>query len=819
MKNILDNKESKQSIVYAIILLLVVSIISLSTTNMGYETQAPNTLYWIDGDYGDAFNYSLSTMINGDYLYMSCHKPYPTGYIGGSLAIFDISTRSNPTLTGIARLNQRPRAGSVSNDGNYFYVSTDGGNAGNGTVTIVNCTDKANPVQMGSVSPLSSTHIEGAWYVDSLDIVFCADYDNDCVHSINVSDKNNPTVIDTVYGAGDRVHDIWANETVACTVSYGGDTFCTFDVSDPTNMGFLDSISIGANPAQVCGTDNPIIYATSIVGHSFSIINITDPSNINLEATESISATYGIDAVPDTSNSSVLYVTSMSGGYSKIHAYNIDDITNPTEITSITNTNDSYYEVACTSTWATENYIYSAVQYGNGLTTFRFGDEPTPEAENTFYYKGETFGVPSLYKPMHLWSFPTRPYLAHTSEGTWNITFFNISDGESAPVYVSTIHVDMYPRYGFVPTDNENFCFVGTWDTPNESSSIYVINVTDINNPSIYSIFNISGSACGGLKYVASSQTAFFAGGINGKLMAIDCSDFSNLVEISNISINAAHGLWVNDTRAVTLGYLGTSIQLFDISNTSNMVLLDTESQSYLAKSYDIAGTATTGVMCITSQDYGLSVWNISTDSFVYQWRNTYGQICANVILNPNETVVFVGVHQNSGLRPTTVYAYNLSNPASLTLLDSITDGDQGCNMNNTQVDGSAVRGNYYYISSFAYTIQDGGVTGFKFITSRNITEAEIQFVSINGDGNGTVIYTSTPIFNWTSIYNSTKYHLQISNNPSFTSLIVNLSDINEFSYPAEYDETDSIISFTLPNAYALATYDVYYCKVRGLNI
>ena len=366
---------------YVAIAISVFVFLSIICCYSNLQAQSPDTLYWIDGDYSPSFGGALSIKTVGDYLYMSCHTAY-------NYTIFDISTRSDPTLVGIVRTSQRPREASISLDGNYAFVSTDGANAGNGTVMIINCTDKTNPVEMSTISPLSSTHIEGAWYVDALDVVFCADYDNDCIHSIDVSDKNNPALLDTQTGSGDRVHAIWANETVACTVSYGSSTFVTYDVSNPSSMSVQQSIGMGANPAQVCGTDNPIIYASSIAGHSFSIFDITNPSSIVTKSTTSISATYGIDAIPDTSNASVLYVTSMSGGYSKIHAYNKDDLTNPTEITSITNTNTSYYEVACTSTWAVDNYIYSAVQYGQGLTTFRFGEElfdpPNPGEEITF---------------------------------------------------------------------------------------------------------------------------------------------------------------------------------------------------------------------------------------------------------------------------------------------------------------------------------------------------------------------------------------------------------------------------------------------------
>jgi len=92
------------------------------------------------------------------------------------------------------------------------------------------------------------------------------------------------------------------------------------------------------------------------------------------------------------------------------------------------------------------------------------------------------------------------------------------------------------------------------------------------------------------------------------------------------------------------------------------------------------------------------------------------------------------------------------------------------------------------------------------------------QFLSIDGGTNGTIVYKPTPVFNWTIVAGTSQYHLEISTTPTFGSLIVNLTDINEYNYPSNYNENNTRVSFTLPDANQLPVYDTYYCRVRALT-
>jgi len=89
------------------------------------------------------------------------------------------------------------------------------------------------------------------------------------------------------------------------------------------------------------------------------------------------------------------------------------------------------------------------------------------------------------------------------------------------------------------------------------------------------------------------------------------------------------------------------------------------------------------------------------------------------------------------------------------------------------------------------------------------------QFISVEGAGNKTTIYTSNPTINWSNSSGAIQYNLQISKTSDFSSLEYNISDINEYTYPSYFDENSTRVSFTLPPEYSLSL-GKYYIRVRA---
>ena len=94
--------------------------------------------------------------------------------------------------------------------------------------------------------------------------------------------------------------------------------------------------------------------------------------------------------------------------------------------------------------------------------------------------------------------------------------------------------------------------------------------------------------------------------------------------------------------------------------------------------------------------------------------------------------------------------------------------------------------------------------------------EEGIQFISINDYSNGTTIYDSKPTINWTVESNTSQYWLQISTEQDFSNVILNYTDINQYTYPINCDINTTRVSFTIPDE--LSSYGIYYMRVKSLS-
>lgn len=99
----------------------------------------------------------------------------------------------------------------------------------------------------------------------------------------------------------------------------------------------------------------------------------------------------------------------------------------------------------------------------------------------------------------------------------------------------------------------------------------------------------------------------------------------------------------------------------------------------------------------------------------------------------------------------------------------------------------------------------------FSLTTIKLITA---DFIDINDGVNGTGIFVNTPTFNWTRVSNASDYALQVANDSGFTDLVVNITNISSYNYPAYCTISATEVTFTLPSEYALTDYKIYYCRV-----
>ena len=92
-----------------------------------------------------------------------------------------------------------------------------------------------------------------------------------------------------------------------------------------------------------------------------------------------------------------------------------------------------------------------------------------------------------------------------------------------------------------------------------------------------------------------------------------------------------------------------------------------------------------------------------------------------------------------------------------------------------------------------------------------------LEFVEIDGGLNQTNVFDSNPTFNWTFLYNISKYQLQIANDSEFTDIFINITNINEYEFSSYYSEIqNTTVSFILPPGYSLPSYNRYYIRIRA---
>jgi len=348
----------------------------MKTTNTVGEA---NKFNWIEiyQNTTNAIDRVVSLTTSGNYLYVSAHRSY-------NFTIFDISDKYNIVERGyFTVVGSKPRECSISDDGNWAFLSTDvpPGSVG-GSLTIIDISDKDNPTQEGNIT-FGDAHIEGAYYVDDTDVCYLADYDNDVLRAIDVSDKANPVELDNI-AAGDQPHAVWANDTIACIVNYGDDELRVFNVEDPENIVQKDVISSGSgNPAQVTVHEGNNLCFVGNLGGSCNIFDISDPTDISQEASITSGIVQCVDALP-SNNGTQLFVTSIASGSPYLATHYVYDITSPSSpvlSNSITGSNETFYGPQATGTALSGRYFYTSAWYssiaeggsGDTLTVFQFG--------------------------------------------------------------------------------------------------------------------------------------------------------------------------------------------------------------------------------------------------------------------------------------------------------------------------------------------------------------------------------------------------------------------------------------------------------------
>lgn len=91
------------------------------------------------------------------------------------------------------------------------------------------------------------------------------------------------------------------------------------------------------------------------------------------------------------------------------------------------------------------------------------------------------------------------------------------------------------------------------------------------------------------------------------------------------------------------------------------------------------------------------------------------------------------------------------------------------------------------------------------------------EFVFIDGQGNGAIIYTDHPVVEWSKVTGAVKYTLIIATDSTFNDVVYSYVNINSIAYNSSvYSETPDNAFFTLPVGKRIVYGGTYYFRVKA---
>lgn len=245
-----------------------VSVISLE------NPQAPQEVHWHLGD----FSVWRDLKTFGDYAYVTTEAE-------SGLLIMDLSPLPGGSVTSesyyIGPFGNRWRSAHnlyIDEEG-YAYIF--GANRGNGGVIILDVhTDPMNPIEIG---------VFDNWYVhDGFargNLLYLAHIYEGTISVVDISDRANPVLLGTANTPSNFAHNIWPsddNQFVFTTDEVSGAFLAAFDVSDPTNI--VEVGRIQSSPGAGVVPHNVHVYqnwlVTSYYTDGVTVHDITRPHNM-----------------------------------------------------------------------------------------------------------------------------------------------------------------------------------------------------------------------------------------------------------------------------------------------------------------------------------------------------------------------------------------------------------------------------------------------------------------------------------------------------------------------------------------------------------
>lgn len=463
----------------------------------------------------------------------------------------------------------------------------------------------------------------------------------------------------------------------------------------------------------------------------------------------------------------------------------------------------------------TDNNIYELyiVLGGNGV----YGECRTPGViSNRSFTSFVLFNVPSneslqendtdndnLNDWIELYQTYTSPFLKDTDNDSIN-DYWEYLSGSDPNNYTETYNVSKpefsneYPSNGSIEVYHDSVSTSVNVSLPYFSGEN---NYTGFNDTDGYSIYYTPLSMLKGQKFRVSDNFTFYNLNLYGyvpyenytltcELYLADVDGFptGNILSIGNTSTSG----WGRSSG--TADWFSIYMTPYNMTENTDYVIVFNSSETSSTNNFFLARSLANPYANGFAIRYQFGVWNkLASIDYFFTIRGTNGTY-VNVSFLSNISgdwkeygKLYIGENKNC-----TIYINNLTF--------------------ENQLYYWIVNASYNYVkenfSEFIYNIS--GI--YYFIMYDNMS----QFISIDNGMNGTTVYNATPTFVWSKLVNAAQYWLQVSNDSTFTDLVINISNVNRENYPSECTETTRKVLFTIPSGDELMLYQTYYCRVKA---
>ena len=305
-----------------------------------------------------------SSMEDAHSVYVLGNYSYIASMTSNSLTIINVSDKTNPVwLSNLSNSSSMDGAYSVYVVGDYAYVAS----TWNCSLTIINVSNKTNPTQLSSVS--NGTSLSGAWLIHVIgNYSYIVSDSYQSLTIINVTDKTDPTQASSLRNTTSMMGPVgvYVVENYSYVTSDNSHSLTIINVSNKTNITQVSSIanSSSLNGASFVYVVGDYAYVTSQGSDGLTIINVSDKTNpvwlSNLSNSSSMDFPLSVYVVGDYA-----YVTAYTSDALTI--IDISNKSNPRQISSLSNSSSMN---SPRSVSVLEEYVYIASESSNSLTIF-----------------------------------------------------------------------------------------------------------------------------------------------------------------------------------------------------------------------------------------------------------------------------------------------------------------------------------------------------------------------------------------------------------------------------------------------------------------